>query len=207
MAFNIFLMVIALSVDIFVACAAYGSNKVYLSAKQIVVLNGICSVCLGSALLFGSLIDSWIPERFTREICFYSLLLLGCLKLADSGIRQYVNRHKEVHKDIRFVFSELHFIISIYSDPMEADADRDQLLSWREVVFLSLAMSVDCLITGTMAAFMKLPILMTMGALFVMGEFAAYFGFFLGKKISEQCPKDISWISGVLFIVLAVMKR
>lgn len=204
---NIFLMVIALSVDIFVSCAVYGSNKISLSAKQIGVINGICSVCLGIALLFGNLIDDWVPERFTKEICFFSLLFLGCMKLADSGICKYLRHHKRVHRDFGFVFSELHFILTIYSDPIEADRDRNRELSWKELVLLALAMSVDCLVTGTMAAFMKLPVLQTMAALFLVGEMAAYFGLGLGKKINSHCPRDISWISGMIFIVLAITKR
>lgn len=207
MILNIILMVSALSMDIFVACAAYGSNHVVFSAKQMAVLNGICSGCLGAALLFGSLIDSWVPEKFTKEICFFSLLFLGCFKLADSGIRQYLRSHKGVHRDVSFVFSKLHFLITIYSDPMEADVDRDCSLSWKEVIFLSLAMSVDCLLTGTMAAFMKLPVCLTMAALFLAGEAGAYLGLWIGRKISTRCPGDISWVSGVFFIIMALAKR
>lgn len=116
---HIFLLVSALCLDTFVASAAYGTNQVRLSWKQILAVNGICSLCLGISLLFGNLLDRIIPETFTREICFFSLLFLGCLKLTDSSIRQYLRHHKEVRKDIHFTFSQLRFIINIYSDPME----------------------------------------------------------------------------------------
>ena len=59
---NIFLLVFALCLDTFVASAAYGTNQVHLSAGQIAVINGICSLCLGVSLMFGTLLDSWIPE-------------------------------------------------------------------------------------------------------------------------------------------------
>ena len=97
---HIFLLVSALCLDTFVASAAYGTNQVRLSWKQILAVNGICSLCLGISLLFGNLLDRIIPETFTREICFFSLLFLGCLKLTDSSIRQYLRHHKEVRKDI-----------------------------------------------------------------------------------------------------------
>ena len=67
---HIFLLVSALCLDTFVASAAYGTNQVRLSWKQILAVNGICSLCLGISLLFGNLLDRIIPETFTREICF-----------------------------------------------------------------------------------------------------------------------------------------
>ena len=204
---HIFLLVSALCLDTFVASAAYGANQVRLSWKQILAVNGICSLCLGISLLFGNLLDRIIPETFTREICFFSLLFLGCLKLTDSSIRQYLRHHKEVRKDIHFTFSQLRFIINIYSDPMEADADQSHCLSWKEAIFFSLAMSIDSLIAGTMAAFLKISVPLTVAATFSMGEAFTYLGLFLGRKISSRCQKDLSFIGGALFIILAILKR
>lgn len=203
---HILILVSALCIDTFVASAAYGTNQIYLSPKQIAAINGICSLCLGVSLLFGTLIDSWIPEAFTKEICFFSLLLLGFMKLSDSAIRQYLKHHKNMHKDIQLHFSQLQFIIKIYGNPVTADADQNHSLSWRELIFFSIALSIDSLVSGTMAAFLKIPILLTVLAAFLMGEFFTYLGLFLGQKISSHCPKDLSWVSGLLFIILAIIR-
>ena len=203
---NIFLLVFALCLDTFVASAAYGTNQVHLSAGQIAVINGICSLCLGVSLMFGTLLDSWIPESFTRGICFISLMLLGFLKLADSSIKRYLRRHRQLNKNIRFSFSQLRFIINIYSDPLEADADESHDLTWKEVIFFSLAMSIDSLAAGTMAAFMKISVPITVITAFVMGVLFTCMGLLLGRKISAHCPRDLSWIGVFLFIVLAILK-
>lgn len=203
---NIFLLVFALCLDTFVASAAYGTNQVHLSAGQIAVINGICSLCLGVSLMFGTLLDSWIPESFTRGICFISLMLLGFLKLADSSIKRYLRRHRQLNKNIHFSFSQLRFIINIYSDPLEADADESHDLTWKEVIFFSLAMSIDSLAAGTMAAFMKISVPITVITAFVMGVLFTCMGLLLGRKISAHCPRDLSWIGGILFIVLAILK-
>lgn len=181
MAVQVLLLVTALCLDSFAASIAYGINKTMVSRGQIGVINGICSLCLGFSLLIGSWIDSWIPEKFTRGICFFTLFLMGCIKLGDSGIRKY------------------------YSNPVKDDKDRKQRLSWKEVMFLSLAMSVDSLFSGMMVAFLKIPILLTVTAAFIMGEIAMYSGLWMGRKISSS-PKDISWIGGIIFIILAVSK-
>ena len=207
MILNILVLVSALCVDTFVAGVAYGSSGIGLSFRQISVINLICSLCLGISLSFGSLLDSWIPEHFTKEICFFSLLFLGCLKLADSSIRQYLRYHEAINKKILLGFSQLRFVIRIYSDPIEADADKNHSLSWKELFFFSIAMSIDSLIAGTMAAFLKIPILLTIIAAFFIGMLFLCLGLFLGQKIHNRCPKELSWISGLLFIIMAIAKR
>lgn len=207
MMLNILVLVSALCIDTFVAGLAYGSSGIDLSFRQISAINLICSLCLGISLSFGSLLDSRIPEHFTKEICFFSLLFLGCLKLADSGIRQYLRHHEAINKKILLGFSELRFVIRIYSDPVEADIDKNQHLSWKELFFFSIAMSIDSLIAGTMAAFLKIPIFLTMLTAFFIGMLFLYLGLFLGQKIHKNCPKELSWVSGLLFVIMAITKR
>lgn len=206
MIFHIFILIFALCLDTFVASAAYGTNQISLSHRQIAVINGICALCLGISLTFGTFLDSWISEAFTREICFFSLLFLGFLKLTDSSIRRYLRKHKDIHKHISFTFSQLRFIINIYGDPLEAASQKTQCLSWRETVFFALAMSIDSLIAGTMAAFLKISIPLTITAAFFMGELFTYAGFFMGNRIRQRCPRDLSWAGGILFILLAFLK-
>lgn len=206
MIFHIFILVSALCLDAFVASTAYGTNRIYISHRQIAAFNGICSACLGISLLFGTFLDSRIPELFTRRICFFSLLFLGCLRLFDSTIRQYLKHHKPVRKNTSFCISHLHFIINIYSDPIEADVDQNKSLSWKETICFSLAMSVDSLLTGVMAAFMKISIPATIIISFFIGELFTYSGLSLGHKISNRSPRDLSWLSGLLFILLAFAK-
>ncbi|MFQ9515909.1 MAG: manganese efflux pump [Eubacterium sp.] len=206
MFFNIIVLVSALCIDIFVASIAYGTNQVLLTRLQILISNAICSLCLGVSLLFGTFLDSLIPETFTKEICFFSLLFLGIIKLSDFLIKRYVRKHKTVDKKIHFGFSNLKFIIKIYCDPLEADADQNKKLSLKEVIFFSLAMSIDSLIAGTMAAFLKISVSLTILTAFAMGSIFTCLGQFLGHKISSKTPVDLSWIGGILFIILAFSK-
>ena len=206
MFFHILILVSALCLDTFVASAAYGTNQVILTRRQIAAVNGICSGCLGISLLFGTFIDGLIPETFTQRICFFSLLFLGLWKLTDSVIQRYLRDHKTMHKNICFSVSRLRFIIDIYGDPLEADLDQNKRLSWRELVSFSLALSIDSLIAGTMAAFLKISIPVTLAVNFMTGELFTYLGLLLGRKISSRCPRDLSWIGGILFIILAILK-
>ena len=204
--FHILVLVLALCMDTFVASMAYGANKVHITWEKIVVMNAICSGCLGIALAAGSVLDGLVPESMTRIVCFISLFLLGVVKLLDYTIKKYINRHVSLHKGITFSFSGLRIIVNIYGDPMAADWDHSQSLSWKEVLFLSFAMSIDSLIAGALSAFLEIPVGLTMGTALIMGIVMMYAGLFLGKKLASRCKCDLSWISGVLFMILAVTK-
>ena len=204
--FHILVLVLALCMDPFVASMAYGANKVHITWEKIVVMNAICSGCLGIALAAGSVLDGVVPESMTRMVCFISLFLLGVVKLLDYTIKKYINRHVSLHKGITFSFSGLRIIVNIYGDPMAADWDHSQSLSWKEVLFLSFAMSIDSLIAGALSAFLEIPVGLTMGTALIMGIVMMYAGLFLGRKLASRCKCDLSWISGVLFMILAVTK-
>lgn len=203
---QILILVLALCMDTFVASIAYGANKIDIAWKKVFFMNGICSGCLGLALGVGGIIESLVPETFTKAVCCTSLLLLGLVKLSDFLIKKYINSHCALRKNISFSFSGLQVIVSIYGDPMAADWDRSQSLSWKESAFLAFAMSIDSLVAGTLAAFMKVPLGMTVAAAFVMGVTVMYGGMYLGKRLAAKCGCDLSWISGCLFIALALSK-
>lgn len=204
--FHILVLVLALCMDTFVASMAYGANKVHVTWEKIIVMNGICSGCLGIALAAGEWLNGLVPETMTRTVCFVSLFLLGVVKLLDYTIKKYINTHVSLHKGIAFSFSGLRVIVNIYGDPMAADWDHSQSLSWKEVLFLSFAMSIDSLIAGALSAFLKIPLGLTVGTAFIMGILMMYAGLFAGKKLASRCKCDLSWISGVLFMILAVTK-
>lgn len=203
---EIFLFVLALCVDEFVASIAYGSNKIQISWKEIVLINGICSLCLCAALAFGGILDALIPRHLTKGICVVSLMILGIVKLLDYSMKQYINRHCGMQRDIRFSFSRLCFIIRIYGNPVCADRDHSKELSVKEAVFFALAMSIDSLIAGTLAALMQIGIWEAAAAAFGVGVLAMYAGQLLGRKIASWSEKDLSWMSGLLFLILAVTK-
>ena len=203
---EIFLLVLALCVDGFVASIAYGSNQIHIAFKRIALINGICSLCLCGALAFGGILNTWIPEHLAKTVCTVSLLLLGIIKLLDYSIKQYINGHCGVHRDIRFSFSSLSFIIQIYGNPVCADQDQSKELSAKEAVFFALAMSMDSLVAVTLAAFMRIGIGRTAAAAFTVGVLSMYGGQLLGRKLASWGKRDLSWMSGLFFLVLAVTK-
>lgn len=89
---------------------------------------------------------------------------------------------------------------------MAADADGSQSLGWRETIFLAMAMSIDSLVAGTMAAFLDLPVAATLVLSFGIGVCMMYAGLWLGRKAASRFRCDLSWISGILLMILALTK-
>ena len=75
------------------------------------------------------------------------------VKLLDYSIKAFINRNSCVRRDLSFSLSGLKVIVSIYGNPMAADADGSLSLGWKETVFLAFAMSIDSLVAGTMLHF------------------------------------------------------
>ncbi|MCB7318393.1 manganese efflux pump [Lacrimispora sp. 210928-DFI.3.58] len=200
------ILVFALCMDTFVASMAYGAHRVEVSWGKAVLLNAICSGSLGLALGLGTVLDALVPENLARVICTVSLILLGLVKCLDYGIKEMINRSLSSVRSLRFSLSGLQVIIHIYGDPMAADADNSKSLGWRETIFLALAMSIDSLGVGTMAAFLDLSGMFTVALAFVLGIGTMEAGLWLGKKAAMRWNCDLGWVSGALLIALGVMK-
>lgn len=203
---DILLLVSALCIDEMVASMAYGTDGIKIRLRDAALMNVISSSFLGFALFMGSLLQGLMTREVAQVIGFVCLFLLGTLKLLDYSIKAYINRHSHLWKNISFSFSSLKFIISIYGNPIEADQDESHTLSCRETVFLACAMSIDSLVAGTLAAFLDINLWISVGMAFLIGCVSVMSGFFLGKKIAVRCKWDLSWIGGVLLILLAVSK-
>lgn len=203
---HILLLVLALCTDTFVASIAYGANRVHISWEKIAAVNGICSGLLGIALLLGKAVHGLLPEGIARGAAFFCLLLLGAVKLLDYIIKKYINSHVNVHKDLSFSISGLSIIINIYGNPLAADWDHSKSLSWKETAVFSLAMSLDSLLAGTLSGFLEMPPFLTAFTALIFGTGVMYGGLLLGHRLASEKDWDLSWVSGILFILLAFGK-
>ncbi|MGO5053139.1 manganese efflux pump [Lachnospiraceae bacterium LCP25S3_G4] len=203
---SIMILIIALSLDMFVASIAYGVRKIKVKFSLVMFISLICSGCLGVALWFGALLDGIVPETLTKTICCLSLLVIGLIKMLDYKIKSYVNKHNEIERNVCFSISKLRFMLTIYANPTKADKDESNTLSVTEAVFLAGAMSVDGLVAGVGAGFWKINIIFTILLSVVINALAIMGGCYMGNKIAIKTDIDLSWLSGALFIILAIAK-
>ncbi|WP_250229895.1 sporulation membrane protein YtaF [Anaeropeptidivorans aminofermentans] len=196
----------ALSLDAFIASFAYGSNKIKIPFSSVQVINIICSVILGISLLAGSFVRGYIPESVTALICFFILCALGVVKLLDSMTKTFIRKHTNFNKEIRFSMLNFKFILSLYADPEKADVDDSKLISHEEAASLAVALSLDGLAVGFGAALGNVDVWAVIFCSFIVGTLAVISGHFIGERVAKNLSVNLSWLSGIMLIVLAFLK-
>lgn len=200
------LLVVALSTDAFVASFAYGTNKIKILFRSVVVISTICSLLLAVSLFVGTIIRSFITPHMTEMICFFVLFVLGIVKLCDSTIKTTIRKRKNLSKELSFSFFHLSFILHIYANPEDADSDSSKILSPSEAASLAIALSLDGLAVGLGAALTDINHMQIILFSFIFNIMAVMGGCYVGNKVAEKLPLDLSWLSGILLMILAVLK-
>ena len=152
------LLIVALSMDVFLASVACGAEQIRIEKKTALCIGAVCSGVLFFSLVCGKLIDGVVREKYAAYLCFAGLFLVGAYKLTEYGIRAYIRRHHFLCKQVKMKFSQLNFIISIYNNPAAADRDCSATMSVTEGICFALAMSVDGFFGGLGAAFLDISI-------------------------------------------------
>ncbi len=201
-----FILVIALSTDAFVASFAYGANKIKIPLSSASIINLICTAFVMLSVLLSSIIRPWISEDTASAICFSILFLLGLFKLFDSSLKHWISKRKEHYGKLSFKLFDLKFILHVYADPAAADSDESRTLSVSESVSLAVALSLDGLSVGFGAGLSDVNYIELGVAAFTANFVSIIFGCFLGNKLSLKTNISLSWLGGVLLIVLAILK-
>ena len=197
--------VVALSTDALIASLAYGSSRIKIPILSLMEITFICTSILGISILFGSLLKSFIPVLLLKFISFLILLLLGITKLVDNIIKAIIDKHR-IEKEFKFSLLNLNFILNIYANPKDADIDNSKIISTKEAFSLSIALSIDNLAAGVGAALGNINILAVIIFSIIISMISIKSGEYLGNKISNKMHFSLSWLSGVLLIVIAFFK-
>jgi len=196
------MLALALSLDAFVASFAYGSKGIKIPMRSAWVIALTCAAVVGLALLAGTLLRQYIPYELAAWISFTILLALGIIKLLDS-ITKSIIRRRTLRGELKFSLLNINFILLLYADPEQADVDGSKILSPAEAASLALALSLDGLGVGLGAAIGSANGLVVFLGAIVTGIAAVVLGGRLGNKAAEKARLNISWLSGVLLILLA----
>ena len=200
------LFVIALSADAFVASFAYGTNKIKIPPLSVLIISAVCTAVLALALYLGSIVSPLVPEWVTKAVCIFVLLILGLVKLFDGSVKALIRKKRGLKREIKFSLFSLTFILNIYADPKEADRDYSRVLSPAEAASLAIAVSLDGAAGGFGLGLVNADRLRLLLFSFVIGMAAVLMGCRIGIKIADKLPLNISWLSGVILIALALLK-
>lgn len=198
------LLVIALSIDSLLASLAYGAEKIHIPIRSATLIAGIGVLFLGISLYTASFIQMYIPSYVCKWISFTIFFMVGISSIFQGTIKQFLRKSKQ--KKLTFEYSGISFVLDVYLDETKADVDHSKSLSLKEALYLAIALSIDSLVSGFALGIgitHPLPVLLVS---FCIGVIAVLLGSYLGRKMITLSKIDLSWISGALFLVLAMSR-
>lgn len=200
----LFLFLAAVSIDSLTAGLTYGTQRVQIKFPAYLILICVPAALITAANRVGSSLALLFPASSLPALSFTLLSILGCSKLSESLIRLIARRHPSLSRNWGCKIKQINIIFTVYLSPEDANREDLQILSPKEAFLLSLALSLDSVLVGM--AFTTGPIpaaaLFILSALFNLALFAAGYGF--GHLVSSVLHVDLSWLSGLFLLLLAV---
>lgn len=203
---EILLLVIALSIDAFVASLAYGADRIKIPMRSALALSTVSTLILLISMACGSLISAFLPPYVTTVLCFGLLFLLGISRFCEGLIKDVLKKHANHVEGITFKFWDFHFILDIYMDNTKADQDHSKELSVKEALSLGIVLSLDGIAAGFGSGLVEVHYIETLIFALIVGVVAIILGSRIGEHIANTTKWQISWLSGIVLIVLACMK-
>ena len=194
------LLILALSADLLTASMIYGAGHIGISLGLTILISGLGSAILGTALFIGRFLGDYFPETLLAVGSGVILIALGTYKTVDFRIRRWRKEYVKPQKNLMLSLGDLRIILNIYGDPLSADEDDSSTLSVGEAILLTIAMSLDGFAAGVGYSMNDVSVGAVITAFFLASLISIRLGHFLGCRIVKE--KDYSWIGGVLLIFL-----
>ncbi len=188
---------IAISFDSLVSFFGYGIEKIKVGFLQIIFIMFINTVFLAVGLFCGHYLSLLINYSIIKYISFSLLLMVGLFKLPSDLLKLWLSKHKGINNKT---------FLKICIDPINADINKDKILSFKESLFIGIALSIDSLGVGLGLGVNKTNQYLILIFSFIIGLVFSYIGYLIGKKVSSKTTLNLSWLSGVLLILLAILK-
>lgn len=194
------------SLDAFVASIAYGTNKVKIPFLSVQIINLVCSSILAISLFFGSIIKKILPGNSSVIISFIALLLLGMRYVFQSIITSYTSKKPDLDKKLTFKLFTLRFVTNISINETEDDLKVINNVKSKEAFYLAVALSLDALAVGFASALGNINLKLVVLFSLITDAVFVWVGLLIGRKFAEKSKLNLSWLSGLILIGLAVMK-
>lgn len=207
--FYVILLGIAVSIDGFVAGAAYGLKNIKMPAKSLGIVFIVTAICATLAMLGAYILGQFINTELAIAVGSFLLILLG----AWSVFQQYLTKDVtpfEMEGEVtakKLTFSVGQLVISIMAKPETADVDKLGYISSLEAVFLGLAVGADAAVGTFAAALMGVLPLYTPLIIGVIHVICVAGGCYSSAHfVSDNWKKRFPYLPGALLIVLGLLR-
>ncbi|MDS0528160.1 sporulation membrane protein YtaF [Clostridium sp. SHJSY1] len=200
------LLVSSVCIDAFVASIAYGTNKIKIPITSALIISGIGSLILGISLFAGGFIKDFLPGKLPIILSFSILMILGIYRLFEGLFKNFIQQKSALDKPLKFKLFDMNFVLQVYADETKADFDKSKVLTPKESFYLATALSFDSLAVGFGSSLVGGGYIETILLCFIIGITVVLLGVFIGKKLLEKSNVNLSWLSGVILMILAINK-
>lgn len=200
------LMASALSLDAFTASLACGASKTKMPLSAMLVISVVCTAFLALSAGVGTGLGRVIPSGVTAVISFIMLFSIGLIKSFESFLKRRIKKWETGEGRFSIRLFDVRFVLTVYADSEKADMDNSKTLSVREAVYLAAALSLDGLAAGLGWGLGSGGYLFLIGLSLASNFLAVALGYLLGKTIAKTAGLDISWLGGVILILLSFFK-
>lgn len=201
---SLLLFLTAISIDSLTAGLTYGTQRVRIRHSAYLVLAFVPALFITLANRIGSFLYYLLPESTLPFLSFALLMFLALGKLTESLLRLLAHKYPSLTRNWGLKIKQINIIFTIYLSPEDANQEDLQVLSARESLLLSLALSLDSVLAGMAFTTGMLPWLplFLLAALFNFFLFTA--GYAFGHLVSSVLRIDLSWLSGLFLLLLAL---
>jgi len=171
---------VVISIDTLPAGFAYGAGNIKVPLRHVVVLNIIGSVLVSIALFSGLYISRYISQSATKILSCTILVVIGIYKL----IVYFRKSIKKIDKTSR-------------------------VIKWPETIILAIVLSFDGIVLGIGVSIYNSSLFFCLSVIMfsLVTDFVFFiFGHKIGQKATRKTRFDLSWLSGVVLIILGLVK-
>ena len=199
-------LVCSLCIDSFVASVAYGTSKIHIPKLSTIIINLVCTGTLAFSLFLGSIVKNFLPDKIPSLLGFTLLIILGFYRIFEYVFKSYISKNLLLDQPLKFKLFDFNFVLKVYTDEVKADFDKSKSLSPKEAFYLALALSLDSIAVGFSSSSCNINYIEVLILCIVIGFLAISAGVFIGKKFADKVHFELSWLSGVLLIILAFLR-
>jgi len=199
-------LVCSLCIDSFVASMAYSTSKIRIPKLSAIIIDCICTITLAISLIFGSIIKNILPQNLPEILGFSLLLILGTYRLFEYIFKSYLSNKIVSKPSLEFKLFDFIFVLKVYCDERSADFDNSKILSPKESIYLGTALSLDSIAVGFSCSLCTINYLEIILLSLFIGFIAIYIGNLVGRKFAIKKNLELSWLSGLLLILLAFLR-
>lgn len=203
---EILFLSLAICLDSFMSAFGYGISKIKIPFLSALIMASVSTFCLAVSCLLGLLFSSFISATVIKYLSFSLLLIVGLFKFFSELLKLIISKKVEGGGQVELKLFNFKFYLHIIADSTKADIDKNKILSSLESLGLGFLLAIDSLGVGLSFGMQNGFQVLLIAISFLFTLISIVLGACLGKNIAKKIKLNLSFLSGLVLIILAFIK-